>query len=215
MSGILNLESALRTCKVDVGYQQRIQSDRFLNPKNLVCPVWNGLDAAGRVVCADSFYTKREGCNSAQDRVGVENIQRPQYMQYISDFVSGNNYNYNSGVPAVAGSKIAVEGYTTTTKVNSDIQKLKDKIVKDTKAVDKVNQKIVDQKMEDAKKAQAKAKAKAKEEEEKRKSELAAKDNAPKNVDKKPTPQDKKPTSAGKPKSKDGFQFLPKNGCGC
>ncbi len=104
MSGIVNLESALRTCKVDVGYQQRIQSDRFLNPKNLVCPVWNGLDAAGRVVCADSFYTKREGCNSAQDRVGVENIQRPQYMQYISDFVSGNNYNYNSGVPAVAGS---------------------------------------------------------------------------------------------------------------
>ena len=111
MSGIVNLESALRTCKVDTAYQQRIQSDRFLNPKNLVCPVWNGLDAAGRVACVDSFYTKREGCNSAQDRVGVENIQRPQYMQYISDFASGNNYNHNSLVPAVPGSSVGVEGF--------------------------------------------------------------------------------------------------------
>ena len=111
MSGIVNLESALRTCKVDTAYQQRTQSDRFLNPKNMVCPVWNGLDAAGRVACADSFYTKREGCHSALDRVGVENIQRPQYMQYISDYASGNNYNYNSQVPAVAGSSVGVEGY--------------------------------------------------------------------------------------------------------
>jgi hypothetical protein len=111
MSGIVNLESALRTCKVDTAYQQRTQSDRFLNPKNMVCPVWNGLDAAGRIACADSFYTKREGCHSALDRVGVENVQRPQYMQYISDFVSGNNYNYNSGVPAVPGSSIGVEGF--------------------------------------------------------------------------------------------------------
>ena len=110
MSGILNLESALRTCKVDVGYQQRIQSDRFLNPKNLVCPVWNGLDTAGRVACADSFYTKREGCNSAEDRVGVENIQRPQYMQYISDSI-GASYNNNSPTPDVLKSDIAVEGF--------------------------------------------------------------------------------------------------------
>jgi hypothetical protein len=111
MSGILNLESALRTCKVDVGYQQRIQSDRFLNPKNLVCPVWNGLDTAGRVACADSFYTKREGCNSAEDRVGVENIQRPQYMQYISDSI-GASYNNNSPTPDVAKNDIAVEGFS-------------------------------------------------------------------------------------------------------
>lgn len=110
MSGILNLESALRTCKVDTGYQQRIQSDRFFNPKNLVCPVWNGLDTAGRVACADSFYTKREGCNSAEDRVGVENIQRPQYMQYISDSI-GASYNNNSPTRDVLKSDIAVEGF--------------------------------------------------------------------------------------------------------
>ena len=110
MSGIVNLESALRTCKVDTAYQQRIQSDRFLNPKNLVCPVWNGLDNAGRVACADSFYTKREGCNSAEDRVGVENIQRPQYMQYISDSL-GSSYNKNSPTPEAPTSSVGVEGF--------------------------------------------------------------------------------------------------------
>ena len=110
MSGIVNLESALRTCKVDTAYQQRIQSDRFFNPKNLVCPVWNGLDTAGRVVCADSFYTKREGCNSALDRVGVENVQRPQYMQYISDSL-GNSYNNNSPTSEPATSAVGVEGF--------------------------------------------------------------------------------------------------------
>ena len=111
MSGIVNLESALRTCKVDTAYQQRIQSDRFLNPKNLVCPVWNGLDTAGRVACADSFYTKREGCNSAEDRVGVENIQRPQYMQYISDTL-GNSYNNNSPTPEPTSSNVGVENFS-------------------------------------------------------------------------------------------------------
>jgi len=122
MSGIVNLESALRTCKVDTAYQQRIQSDRFLNPKNLVCPVWNGLDTAGRVACADSFYTKREGCNSAQDRVGVENILRPQYMQYISDSL-GNSYNNNSPTPAPATSAVGVEGFNYERKPTSQCKR--------------------------------------------------------------------------------------------
>jgi hypothetical protein len=123
MSGILNLESALRTCKVDTAYQQRIQSDRFLNPKNLVCPVWNGLDTAGRVACADSFYTKREGCNSAQDRVGVENILRPQYMQYISDSL-GNSYNNNSPTPGAAKSDVGVEGFMDFDTEGKDYSKI-------------------------------------------------------------------------------------------
>lgn len=111
MSGIFNLESAIRTCKVDTGYSSRVQSDRFLNPKNMVCPVWNGLDTAGRVACANSFKTKREGCNSAEDRVGVENVQRPQYMQYISMQTAANSYNNNYKVPegAMASSKEGFE----------------------------------------------------------------------------------------------------------
>lgn len=95
---IVNLESALRTCKTNSGNAERVLSDRFLNPRNLVCPVWNGLDAAGRVSCADGFRTKTAGCNSAEDRIGVENVQRPQYMTYISDNL-GSSYNKNYNIP--------------------------------------------------------------------------------------------------------------------
>lgn len=95
----LSLESALRTCKVDTAWASRIESDRFLNPNNMVCPVWNGMDTAGREVCQDSFNTKRGGCNSATDRVEVENnVSRPQYMEYITlsaNGIAGNIYGNN------------------------------------------------------------------------------------------------------------------------
>jgi hypothetical protein len=49
------------------------------------CPTWSGFDLVGRKVCPDSFYTKSAGCNSAEDRVVVENnVSRPQYMEYIT-----------------------------------------------------------------------------------------------------------------------------------
>ena len=80
----VSLEASLRTCKIDQGWADRMQSDRFQNPNNLVCPLWNGIDTAGRVVCPDSFYTKNAGCNSAEDRVYVENSLRPQYSEYIN-----------------------------------------------------------------------------------------------------------------------------------
>ena len=80
----LSLEAAIRTCKVDTAWADRIQTDRFFNPNLMVCPVWNGLDSAGRRVSPDSFVTKTAGCNSAEDRVLVENDQRPQYMEYIN-----------------------------------------------------------------------------------------------------------------------------------
>ena len=106
MSGI-SLESAIRTCKVDTGWASRVRSDRFLNSNNLVCPIWNGVDTSGRPVCPDSFMTKRAGCNSAEDRVLVENnVSRPQYMEYINLNANGiqgdvyqNNMNWlNSGL---------------------------------------------------------------------------------------------------------------------
>ena len=40
-AGSVSLESAIRTCKVDTAYAAKIESDRFLNPGNMVCPVWN------------------------------------------------------------------------------------------------------------------------------------------------------------------------------
>ena len=86
----ISLEAAIRTCKVDTAYSNKIQSDRFLNPSLMVCPVWNGVDTTGREVCPDSYWTKNAGCNSAEDRVMVENsVSRPQYMEYINLSANG------------------------------------------------------------------------------------------------------------------------------
>ncbi len=83
--GSVSLESGIRTCKVVTGWANKVQSDRFQNPNLMVCPVWNGVDTAGRRACPDSFMTKRAGCNSAEDRVMVENnVSRPQYMEYVN-----------------------------------------------------------------------------------------------------------------------------------
>ena len=84
MAGNISLEASIRTCKIDPAYASKVQSDRFLNPGNMVCPIWNGYDSAGRPACADSFNTKNPGCNTAEDRVFVENYQRPQYVEYVN-----------------------------------------------------------------------------------------------------------------------------------
>lgn len=80
----VSLEGSLRTCKVDVAWANRMESDRFFNPNAAVCPTWNGVDTTGRPACMDSFATKRAGCHSATDRVSVENDLRPKYMQYVT-----------------------------------------------------------------------------------------------------------------------------------
>lgn len=86
----ISIEKSVRTCKVDTGYASNIESQRFLNPNLMVCPIWNGIDSAGRMVCPDSFVTKSRGCNSALDRVTVENaVSRPQYAEYIGLNVQG------------------------------------------------------------------------------------------------------------------------------
>lgn len=80
----ISLEKSVRTCKVDPGWANRIESDRIFSPDLMVCSVWNGRDSYGRQVAPDSFYTKTPGCNSAQDRVIVENQLRPQYSEYVT-----------------------------------------------------------------------------------------------------------------------------------
>ena len=85
----LSLNASIRTCKVDTGEASRIESDRFLNPNNMICTPWNNQNSKGQTVCADSFYTKRAGCNSALDRVTVESNLRPDYAAYINLNMSG------------------------------------------------------------------------------------------------------------------------------
>ena len=96
----ISLQKSLRTCRVDTGWADKMQSDRFLNSCQMVCPTWNGMDQYGRFVCQDSFTTESYGCRSAIDRINVENYQRPQYFEYVNldGFgVQGNLTNYDAG----------------------------------------------------------------------------------------------------------------------
>lgn len=86
----LSLKSAIKSCTTNQSLASKDHSDRFFNPNIMVCPVWNGLDSAGRPACPDSVMTKSRGCNSAQDRVLVENGARPSYMTYINTLSSGD-----------------------------------------------------------------------------------------------------------------------------
>lgn len=100
-AGAISLESAIRTCKVNTGWANKIESDRFLNPNMMVCPIWNGVDQFNREVCPDSYYTKRAGCNSAEDRVAVENaVSRPQYIEYLPLSANGvKGHIYDNTMP--------------------------------------------------------------------------------------------------------------------
>lgn len=89
----LSLQASVRSCDVNVGEANRIQSDRFFNPQNMVCIPWNGVNNKGQEVCPDSFWTKTAGCDSAEDRVMVENALRPKYMNYVTLNASGIDAN--------------------------------------------------------------------------------------------------------------------------
>lgn len=90
-AGAISLESALRTCKVNPEWANRLESNRIIGPAGeKTCPLWTGFDLAGRPVCPDSFNTKSAGCNSALDRLQVENeVSRPQYIPYINLSMEG------------------------------------------------------------------------------------------------------------------------------
>lgn len=101
----ISLLGSINVCKVNTGWANKIQSDRFENPSNLLCPLWNGQDNFGRFVHPDSFVTKNAGCNSADDRVAVENFLRPQYMEYVALDAAGFQ------APLYNGQKPVVEGF--------------------------------------------------------------------------------------------------------
>jgi hypothetical protein len=104
----ISLLGSINVCKVNTGWADKIQSDRFENPNNMTCPLWNGQDNFGRFVHPDSFVTKNAGCNSAEDRVAVENFLRPQYMEYVALDAAG----FNAPLYAGGGSNQLVEGFS-------------------------------------------------------------------------------------------------------
>lgn len=127
----ISLLGSINVCKVNTGYADKIQSDRFENPSAMLCPLWNGQDSYGRFVHPDSYYTKNGGCNSAQDRVGVENFLRPQYMEYVALDAAGfrspdmfGNPNDNSTSRYVNGQVVenfqAPKGYAQGNQLRID-----------------------------------------------------------------------------------------------
>lgn len=84
--GYTSLGSSIRTCKVNTGNAERIESDRFLGcSEKKVCPSFLGTDLTGRNICPDSFMTKSAGCNTSEDRIFIENtVSRPHYYEFIN-----------------------------------------------------------------------------------------------------------------------------------
>lgn len=97
----MSLLANINVSKVATGNANKIQSNRLQNPDSQMCPVWNGMDLAGRPVCLDSFNTKNAGCNSSLDRIKVENFLRPSYANYVTQSASGIQ-----GIDADYGSNI-------------------------------------------------------------------------------------------------------------
>jgi hypothetical protein len=97
---VLSLAKSVRTCRVDTSWANKLQSDRFLNSCQVVCPVWNGTDQYGRIVGPDSMMIESAGCRNPLDRVDVENYLRPQYFELVNldGFgVAGSLYSDEAG----------------------------------------------------------------------------------------------------------------------
>lgn len=87
----ISLDSTLRRCKVDSSWANTLKSVHSIGSgSEKLCPVWSGFDTVGRPICPDSFNTKSAGCNSALDRLHVENeISRPQYIPHPNLSMTG------------------------------------------------------------------------------------------------------------------------------
>lgn len=120
MSSTISLVGSVRTCKVDQGWANKVQSDRFENPNLLLCPIWDGMDTYGRYVNPDSFYTKAPGCSSAEDRVDVENDQRPKYFEYVTLDASGLNDESINAQDATIGRMAVADTTRVTGKPGDD-----------------------------------------------------------------------------------------------
>jgi hypothetical protein len=99
------ISNSILTRKVNTANANRLQSHREQDPDEMMCPVWNHQDLAGRPAGEYSFYSKRAGCNSALDRVNVENLLRPRYTNYVLRNAAGIG-GYDNGYE--------IEGYEPT-----------------------------------------------------------------------------------------------------
>uniref|UniRef100_A0A6C0KSK8 Uncharacterized protein n=1 Tax=viral metagenome TaxID=1070528 RepID=A0A6C0KSK8_9ZZZZ len=115
----MSLLANIDVSKTSVGSAERMIGNRTLNPDYQLCPIWNGNDLAGRSVCLDSFYTKYAGCNSALDRIKVENFLRPAYMNYVTQSAAGIaavDADYGSNLAATASGTLSSQRQSAMTR---------------------------------------------------------------------------------------------------
>ncbi len=105
--------------KVRSGFASAAASQRVLDANAMLCTSWGGTDVTGRYVTPDSYNTKAPGCNSAADRLVVENGMRPNYTAYISPLSrpaaanrSFTQYDANVAASASLGPMQAMVGST-------------------------------------------------------------------------------------------------------
>lgn len=81
MNGI---ESAMRNFKVDTAQTNRVAGDRYINPNNMLCGVFNNRDAYGRDVSSNSYPHETAGCTLPSYRINIENELRPRFSEYYN-----------------------------------------------------------------------------------------------------------------------------------
>lgn len=64
--------------RVNTDWATRYYSDRFLNSNEMVCPTRLTFDSNGRAADHYSLVTTSAGCTSANERILVEDDQRPK-----------------------------------------------------------------------------------------------------------------------------------------
>ena len=94
----IGLTNALNTYKVPTSAGNALESSREINPYNVVCYKWNGIDTSGRESSANAFATKTSGCNSSMEMIGIENALRPKYIEFMNGGNVGIGGSYNTGV---------------------------------------------------------------------------------------------------------------------
>ena len=81
---MFSINKNIHNCKVNTANAARLESERIFNNSKMACYTWNDQDNLGRFVGTDTKYTKAPGCNSAIDRVDVEDYLRPTFINSIT-----------------------------------------------------------------------------------------------------------------------------------
>jgi len=81
----VSIYNSIRTSKVTTGNSPQYQGMRTFDSDAQVCPSRGNISDYGIVgVSRDSINTYTAGCFSPEDRIVVENVQRPRYSTYLN-----------------------------------------------------------------------------------------------------------------------------------